>query len=263
MSLLRLLGFGTETDAAPDDRDAADTRTMRRIAAELETLPAARARYLAAFACILGRVAHADSSVSAAETAKMQEIVRVLGHLPAAQAVLVVEIAKNQVRLFGGTENFLVSRRFKELSTAGQRVELLDCVFAVSAADESITVAEESQATADLTGARSHPRGVRRRAGRLRRARRGAQGVPPAAGVGGGSVRGFASSMTATQRKSLVFSSAILTTIVRGTENSMPIGPHTQPQKTSETNTTSADSPSRRPISVGSTRLPKMTLMAR
>ncbi len=146
MSLLRLLGFGTETDAAPDDRDAADTRTMRRIAAELETLPAARARYLAAFACILGRVAHADSSVSAAETAKMQEIVRVLGHLPAAQAVLVVEIAKNQVRLFGGTENFLVSRRFKELSTAGQRVELLDCVFAVSAADESITVAEESQA---------------------------------------------------------------------------------------------------------------------
>lgn len=146
MSLIRLLGFGTETDAGAADRDAGDTRTMRRIAAELEALPAARARYLAAFACILGRVAHADSSVSAEETAKMQEIVQVLGHLPAAQAVLVVEIAKNQVRLFGGTENFLVSRRFKELSTAAQRIELLDCVFAVSAADRSITVAEEGQA---------------------------------------------------------------------------------------------------------------------
>ena len=145
MSLLRLLGFG-EADAGPEDHDADDTRTMRRIAAELEALPAARARYLAAFACILGRVAHADSSVSAEETAKMREIVQVLGHLPAAQAVLVVEIAKNQVRLFGGTENFLVSRRFKELSTAAQRIELLDCVFAVSAADESITVAEEGQA---------------------------------------------------------------------------------------------------------------------
>ncbi len=146
MSLIRLLGFGTETDAGPDDRDAHDTRTMRRIAAEIDALPAGRARYLAAFACILGRVAHADSSVSAEETAKMQEIVQVLGHLPAAQAVLVVEIAKNQVRLFGGTENFLVARRFKELSTAAQRIELLDCVFAVSAADESITVAEEGQA---------------------------------------------------------------------------------------------------------------------
>lgn len=146
MSLLRLLGFGTETDARTDGRDADDTPTMRRIAAEIEALPAVRARYLAAFACILGRVAHADSSVSAEETAKMQEIVQVLGHLPAAQAVLVVEIAKNQVRLFGGTENFLVSRRFKELSTAAQRIELLDCVFAVSAADESITVAEEGQA---------------------------------------------------------------------------------------------------------------------
>ncbi len=146
MSLLRLLGFGTETDAGADDHAAGDTRTMRRISAELEALPAARARYLAAFACLLGRVAHADSSVSAAETAKMQEIVQVLGHLPAAQAVLVVEIAKNQVRLFGGTENFLVARRFRELSTPEQRIELLDCVFAVSAADESITVAEEGQA---------------------------------------------------------------------------------------------------------------------
>ena len=146
MSLLRLLGFWAEADAGAADRAADDTRTMRRIAAELEALPAARARYLAAFACILGRVAHADSSVSAEETAKMREIVQVLGHLPAAQAVLVVEIAKNQVRLFGGTENFLVSRRFKELSTAAQRIELLDCVFAVSAADESITVAEEGQA---------------------------------------------------------------------------------------------------------------------
>jgi uncharacterized tellurite resistance protein B-like protein len=146
MSLRRLLGFGTETDAGPDDRDADDTRMMRRIAAELEALPAAGARYLAAFACILGRVAQADSSVSAEETAKMQEIVQVLGHLPPAQAALIVEIAKNQVRLFGGTDNFLVSRRFKELSTGRQRIELLDCIFAVSAADESITVAEEGQA---------------------------------------------------------------------------------------------------------------------
>ena len=34
------------------------------------------------------------------ETRKMEDIVRVLGHLPEAQAVLVVEMAKHQVRLF-------------------------------------------------------------------------------------------------------------------------------------------------------------------
>ena len=59
---------------------------------------------------------------------------------------LAVEIAKSQVRLFGATENYLVTRRFKEMATPEQCVELLDCVFAVSAADDSISVAEEGQA---------------------------------------------------------------------------------------------------------------------
>ena len=145
MSLLRLLGLAEETTplrAIDDD----DTDTMRRIAAELEALPETRASHLAAFAYILGRVAHSDSNFSEAETLKMQEIVSGLGRLPEAQAVLVVEIAKNQVRLFGSTENFLVTRRFREMASPDQRVELLDCVFAVSAADQSISVLEEAQA---------------------------------------------------------------------------------------------------------------------
>jgi len=119
---------------------------MRRIAAELDHMEEDRARYLAAFAYILGRVAHADSRFSDIETEKMQEILHGLGHLTEAQAVLVVEIAKSQVRLFGSTENFLVVRRFKDIATPEQRVELLDCIFAVSAADDSITVLEEGQA---------------------------------------------------------------------------------------------------------------------
>ena len=146
MSLLKFLGLG----AAPDPLSAAaeadaDTETMRRIAAELDALPEARASHLAAFAYLLGRVAHADSHFSEAETSKMQEIVCGLGHLPEAQAVLVVEIVKNQVRLFGSTENFLVTRRFREMNSPEQRIELLDCIFAVSASDESISVLEETQ----------------------------------------------------------------------------------------------------------------------
>ena len=147
MSLLKFLGLGGDAEAQQTaDDDTQDTDTMRRIAAELEALPEERASYLAAFAYILGRVAHADLDFSDHETLKMQEIVRDLGHLPEAQAVLVVQIAKSQVRMFGSTENFLVTRRFKEMTTTEQRVELLDCVFAVSAADESISVLEEGQA---------------------------------------------------------------------------------------------------------------------
>ena len=148
MGLLDFLGLDAREPQAntptPQSRNN-DAATMRRIAAKLASFPPEQARYLAAFAYILGRVAHADSHFSEEETRKMQEIVQVLGHLPETQAVLAVEIAKSEVRLLGGTDNYLVTRQFKEMATPKQRMELLDCAFAVSAADQSITALEEGQ----------------------------------------------------------------------------------------------------------------------
>ena len=144
MSILKLLGLSGDTSSTNEQSD--DGESIRRIAKELDELSDDQALRLAAFAYVLGRVAHADSHFSEAETQKMHDIVQLLGHIPESQAVLLVEIAKHQVRLFGGTENFSVSRRFRELSTPEQRIELLECVFAVSAADDSITVVEERQA---------------------------------------------------------------------------------------------------------------------
>lgn len=141
MSILDLFGLGDKAATNPEQ----GTETVRKIVAELEALEPEKARYIAAFAYIMGRVAHADRQISAEETQAMEEIVRKLAHLPEAQAVLVVEIAKSQNRLFGGTENFLVTREFAEISTPDQRQELLDCLFAVSAADESISSVEEAQ----------------------------------------------------------------------------------------------------------------------
>lgn len=146
MSILRFLGLKTDGVSSRASDQSAESDIIRRIVVELEALPEAKARYLATFAYVLGRAAHADSHFSDEETSKMLEIVQVLGHLPEPQAVLVVEMAKSQVRLFGGTENYVVTRQFKALSTPGQRFELLECVFAVTAADKSITVAEEGQA---------------------------------------------------------------------------------------------------------------------
>jgi uncharacterized tellurite resistance protein B-like protein len=122
-----------------------DTDTVRKIVGELEAMPRERARFVAAFAYILGRVAHADHHFSDDETAAMEDIVRRFGDLPEEQAVLVVQIAKSQNRLFGGTENFLVTREFRDISSPAERRHLLDCMFAVSAADDSISSAEESQ----------------------------------------------------------------------------------------------------------------------
>lgn len=141
-SLLSFLGLGDEEPAAVA---AGDTQTVRRIARELESLEPDRARYLAAFAFLLGRVAHADLEIDDDETAEMERIVRSKGDLPAEQAALAVEIAKAQARLFGGTENFKVARELRSISTVEERRRVLDCLFAVAAADGEISSAEENQ----------------------------------------------------------------------------------------------------------------------
>ena len=122
-----------------------DTETVRRIVSELDRLDPSRARYLAAFAYVLSRVANADLHISDIETDEIVQTLRRVGHLPEEQAILVAEIAKSQNRLFGGTENFLVTREFRDIADEAQRRELLDCLFAVSAADDAVTGAEEGQ----------------------------------------------------------------------------------------------------------------------
>jgi uncharacterized tellurite resistance protein B-like protein len=123
--------------------DARDTETVRRIAGQLDALPLDRARFLAAFAYILTRAAAADMDISGTETRAIEQLVAEHGKLPEAQAVLVAQIARNQSLLAGATEDYLVTRQFRELSTAEDRLALLRCCYVVGAADDTIT-AEES-----------------------------------------------------------------------------------------------------------------------
>lgn len=139
MSLLRFIGLESRRAGT------GDTETVRRIAANLDALPPERARYLAAFAYVLARVASADLRIDETETAKMQEIVSAYAELPDGAAALVVEIAKSQAKLLGGTENYVVTREFVKISTREQRVDLLRCLFAIGAADGSISSAESAE----------------------------------------------------------------------------------------------------------------------
>jgi uncharacterized tellurite resistance protein B-like protein len=122
-----------------------ETETVRRIVQQLDTLEPERARYIAAFAYILSRVARADMNISDAETREMEHQVTRLSQLPAEQAVLVVQIAKTQATLFGGTENFLVTQEFNRIATIEQKLALLECLFAVAAADKVISSIEDRE----------------------------------------------------------------------------------------------------------------------
>jgi hypothetical protein len=103
--LLRFFGVGDDTRS-----DTTETETLRRIAARLEQLPAERARFLAAFAYVLARVAHADLRITETETRAMEVAVADVAGLAPEETALAVEIAKSQARLLGGTENYVVTR---------------------------------------------------------------------------------------------------------------------------------------------------------
>lgn len=140
MGLLDWLGLGD--DSAPG---AEATEVVSRIGAVLEALPPDRARVLAAFAYLLGRVAHADTVVSKEETQTMQRLLREVGGLPDDQAMAAVAIARQQSLAHRGTEDFRVSQEFAAIATEADRQALLRCLFAVSASDDSVVTAEDNE----------------------------------------------------------------------------------------------------------------------
>ncbi len=142
MSLLRLLGLGRDAERS---QDAGDTESVRRIAAKLERLDPQRAKYLAAFAYVLARVANADLEIDETETAQIQRSIAAISDLSESEIALAVEIAKSQARLLGGTENYVVTREFRKISTPEQRGQLLQCIYAVAAADGTISSIESSE----------------------------------------------------------------------------------------------------------------------
>jgi uncharacterized tellurite resistance protein B-like protein len=123
MVLRRFLpGSAAPARAAEPKLSAGDTETVRRIAGQLDALPIDRARYLAAFAYILTRAAAADLEISDVESRAIERLVGEYGGLPEAQAVLVTQIARNQSLLYGSTEDYLVTRQFRELSSADDTI---------------------------------------------------------------------------------------------------------------------------------------------
>lgn len=142
MSILDFLGLAKKKK---EEEPSAETESVRKIVEKLDRMDPERAKYIASFAYLLSRVAHADMNISEEETRTMERIVLEQGGLDQEQAILVVQMAKTHARLFGATENFLVSREFNQLASHDQKLGLLRCLFAVSAADQSISTVEDNE----------------------------------------------------------------------------------------------------------------------
>jgi hypothetical protein len=57
----------------------------------------------------------------------------------------VVGLAKTSSLLFGGSDDFIVARDFAAETSYEQKLALLRCLFAISAAENNISIAEERE----------------------------------------------------------------------------------------------------------------------
>lgn len=137
MSLLSWLGL------APADDRTTDPDAIQAVMAPLLALGEPRARFLALFAFLLARVANVDTDVSGAELSRMELELVTWGGLPREQASLVARLAKERNQQDGATVNFLAARALRDLATEEEKRSILHCLFAVSAADDDVSVAEE------------------------------------------------------------------------------------------------------------------------
>ncbi len=137
MSLLRFLGLTGE-----DDAQASDSRALREIEKRLEGFEPARARFFAAFAYVLARIAEADLRTEADELEEAARLLTLQSGLGADEAKLVTEIAAAQVDALGATHNYSVTREFGRIASHAERLDLIRCLFAVAAVDDVISGAE-------------------------------------------------------------------------------------------------------------------------
>ena len=127
---------------APADTSPAP---LRELVEALDRLEPDRAKFLARFAYLLGRVAHADRHVSPEETAAMERLVRELGAVETDAAVLVVSLAKQSNLMFGGHADYEVARDFADAASYDEKLALARCLFAVASTDASISMPEEAE----------------------------------------------------------------------------------------------------------------------
>lgn len=152
-SLLKSLGLGGQDDGA------VGTETVGAIAETIDGLEPDRARFVAAFAYLLSRVAFADHEVTASERETMERQLAEYGGIAADQASGAVRQALQATGRHGATEDYQVAREFSALATEDEKLRLLRCLFALSA-HHGISTSEDNEISRIASGLRLEARQV-------------------------------------------------------------------------------------------------------
>lgn len=143
MPLLRLLSaLGLRVG---EDAPASTDPLLGRLQVELERLGAERLEYLAAFAAQLARVASAQDGISPAEVDAMAAQLSARAGLAPADAAVIVALLEREYGALRGAPAYLLTRAINDGATPEEKQALLDCLYAVAAADHLVSDVEEQE----------------------------------------------------------------------------------------------------------------------
>ena len=138
--LLAALGLRPDEEAPRPDRPL-----LRRLQDELSQRGADRLEYFAAFAGLLARVAGVEGGISAEETAAMAARLRTAGKLNEADATLIAEMLRHERDGLAAIQAHELTRAINAGATPEEKQGLLDCLYAVAAADHLVSDVEEQE----------------------------------------------------------------------------------------------------------------------
>lgn len=140
MSLLGFLGLGSRAagrDAEPD--------SLIELSHELESWPPEDARLVAAFAYLLARIAGADLRVDDLEHREIARHLERFAKVESGHAELLARSALRIAEANSSIDDHLVARAFRDMTEAAERLRLIRCLYAVAAADDSISTREDNE----------------------------------------------------------------------------------------------------------------------
>ena len=138
MSLWKWLGMDREVRGHEFD-------SLEAIEQALPGVDPSRRRHVACFAYILTRSARADQQVTDEEARAMERLVAQHAGIAPEQAAEAVRLAAIQGRRSGGTDDFVVTRKFDAIATHADKLALVDALFAVSSVDATIVTIEDNE----------------------------------------------------------------------------------------------------------------------
>ncbi|MDX2167141.1 MAG: TerB family tellurite resistance protein [Deltaproteobacteria bacterium] len=125
--------------------DAVPRSLLGRLQQALARGGAARLEYLAAFAGQLARVAGVEGGISADEAAAIAAQLRSVGHLTEHDATLIADMLRQERDGLAAIQAQELTRAVNAGATPEEKQALLDCLYAVAAADHLVSDAEEQE----------------------------------------------------------------------------------------------------------------------